>query len=100
MAEICLADALTCLGGKRKERGRAKGRYIPNMKIEQRHERKNVEQEGGKRAIGASLSASFAVFKAVGQKVCVLGRPATAGGCLVCVCVCREPGVCLCLPVV
>lgn len=44
-AESCPVDALTCLGGERKERGRAKG-----MGIEQRHQHKNGEKEGEERA--------------------------------------------------
>lgn len=44
VAESCPVDALTCLGGERKESGRAKG-----MEIEQRHQHKNGE-EGQERA--------------------------------------------------
>lgn len=45
VAESCPVDAVICLGGERKERGRAKG-----MEIEQRHQNKNGEKEGQERA--------------------------------------------------
>lgn len=80
MAESCPVDALTCLGGERKESGRAKG-----MEIEQRHQHKNGEKEGQERAketrfTSFVVSASSGSSKLSPRKSAVPGCPAAMGG--------------------
>lgn len=79
-AEGCPVDALTCLGGERKERGRAKG-----MGIEQRRQHKNGEKEGEERAketcfTSFVVSASSWSSKLFPRKSAVPGCPAAMGG--------------------
>lgn len=79
VAESCPVDALTCLGGERKESGRAKG-----MEIEQRHQHKNGE-EGQERAketrfTSFVVSASSGSSELFPRKSAVPGCPAAVGG--------------------
>lgn len=91
VAESCPVDALTCLGGERKERGRAKG-----MEIEQRHQHKNGEKEGEERAKETCFT-SFVVSASSWSSNCFPGSLPSLGA--------LQPwgvslGVCLCLLVI